>query len=384
MTKKYYAFFLTLLFTSILVQGQNKKPVSNKKPAATQEKPAAVIAPGGNGHLEFDYLKYDFININEKGGRVYHDFRFVNLGTGPITIKNVQTSCGCTNSDWTRTPVLPGDSGIVRATFDPNGRQGKFDKSLVVETDGSPASISLTIKGHVYPSKMNFVDTYKYQYGNLAVITNSLTFNNVKNTGYDSSEIGMYNLSNKKIYVYKIETPGNIMATKPYDNLPPNTDMRIKVKYYPRQPIEFGPIRQEIKIYTNDDSIPIKKFYVSANVVEDFSNLTKKDLKKAAKFSVKSAEIDLGNVPLFNTPTATFTITNKGKKDLIIRKVIRSCSCLSPDQSSMVIPKGKSANLNVVYSLANMAGTDTKTLKLITNDPTQTEITLTIKINVTE
>jgi len=358
---------------------------AQKKGAQKSEvkEPVQVVNPG-KGVLEFDYLRFDFGSINEKGGRVYHDFHFINNGQGPVTIKNVITSCGCTHSDWTRNSILPGDSGIVRASFDPDGRQGKFDKNLVVETDGSPASISLIIKGHVYPSRFNFTDTYKYQYGNLAVKTNSLRFDHVKTNSYDSTEIGFYNMSNKKIYVYKIVAPNNIVTIKPYDHMPPNTDMRIKVKYYPAQPFEYGPVKQEIKVYTNDDSIPVKVFYVQANIEEDYSGLTKSELKKSPKVKLNTNTVDLGNVSLFSTPTAKFTITNSGKSDLIIRRVIRTCNCLSPELSQTVIPKGKTATLDVTYSLANMAGPDTKTLKIITNDPMQPEITLTVKINVTE
>jgi hypothetical protein len=174
------------------------------------------------------------------------------------------------------------------------------------------------------------------------------------------------------------------MVTQPYDNIPPNTDMKIKVRYYPKQPLEYGPVKQDIKIYTNDDSLPTKVFYINANIVEDFNSLSKSQLKKAPKMELNSREVDLGNVPLFNMPTAKFTIKNKGKSDLIIMRVIRSCNCLSPSFTQMVIPKGKSVDLNVIYSLANMAGPDTKTLKLITNDPNNSEITLTVKINVTE
>jgi len=236
----------------------------------------------------------------------------------------------------------------------------------------------------VYPSKFNFANTYKYQYGNLAVITNLLNFPAVKNTKYDSTEIGLYNMSNKKIYIYRIDAPTNIIVNKPQDFMFPNTGMQLKVKYYANRPVEFGPVKQEIKIHTNDDSIPTKIFYVSANIVEDFSTLSKSERKKAARAVFNKTEIDLGNNSLFSTPVAKFTITNKGKQDLIIHRVVRTCNCLTPALSQTIIPKGKTATLDVTYSLANMAGPDTKTIKLITNDPNQPEVMLTVKINVTE
>ncbi|MDZ4666463.1 MAG: DUF1573 domain-containing protein [bacterium] len=384
MIKKISLFILILANFQIAALAQSKKKNTPAKTPAIKVEDKNNVISQGLGILQFIYTNYNFGNINEKGGLVYHDFKFINVGKEPIRITDVTTTCGCTQSNWTRKYVNPGDTGTVRATFDPNGRQGKLDKSLTVFSDGSPNSQFITIKGHVYASKFNFSDTYKYQYGNLAIKTNSLSFPAVKNTSYDSVDIGFFNLSNKKIFIYKVDAPNNVMITQPYDNIPPNTDMKIKVRYYPRQPLEYGPTKQEIKIYTNDDSLPTKIFYINANIVEDFNVMDKNQLKKSPKMVLNSSEIDLGNVPLFNTPTAKFTITNKGKTDLIIRRVIRSCNCLNPSFTQMVVPKGKTVELNVLYTLTNMAGPDTKTLKLITNDPHNSELTLTVKINVTE
>lgn len=371
-------FMMATLFFAMSTLAQNKKKEPKKEPAKVSETSSV------KGVVEFLYNKYDFGNINEKGGSVNHLFKFINTGYGPVKLTDVVTSCGCTQTTWTNASVNPGDTGYVKVVFDPNGRQGKLDKVITVLSDGSPKSQSLTIKGTVYASRFNFANTYKYQYGNLAVVSNMLNFPAVKENKYDSAEIGFYNMSNKNIYVYRIDAPKNILVNKPYDYMPPNTGMQIKVKYYPDRPVEYGPIKHEIKVHTNDDSIPTKVFYVSANVVQDFGNMDKSAKKKAPKAIFNKTEIDLGNNSLFSTPVAKFTITNKGKQDLIIHKVIRTCNCLSPELSQTVIPKGKTATLNVTYTLANMAGPDTKYIKLITNDPNQSEVTLTVKINVTE
>lgn len=375
--RKPFWFLLLLLAAWQPALAQQKK--QTPKPAVKTQP-----APYGQGILQFDYNKYDFGKINEKGGNVYHSFRFQNVGTGPIRVLKVVTSCGCTSSEWPPEAVPPGGTAVVKVGFDPNGRQGVFNKTISVETDGQPASQSLYITGNVFPPRKDYASTYRYQYGNIAVQSNMVNFSAVKHSGYDSAEVGLYNLGNQTIRIYKIEGPANIRFTKAYDYLPPSTDLKIMVKYYPEQPVEFGPIKQEFKVFTSDDSLPVKRFFVSANIVEDFGALGPKELKRAPKAKLNTNEIDLGNVPLFNSPVAKFTITNKGKEDLVIRRVIRTCTCLNPELSKKVLKKGESATLDLTWSLANMAGPDTKTIKLITNDPTQPEITLTVKINVTE
>ena len=341
------------------------------------------VAEKGKGNAQFDYTSFDFGTLNEKGGKVHHEFKFTNVGTSPLRVVNVITSCGCTSTNWIKTEIAPGEKGFVKASFDSDQRQGKFDKTITVQFEGgSPTYQSLTISGHVYPSRYDFSDTYRYQYGNLAVKTNSINFDAVKNTSFDSAEIGFYNMSNKTIYVYRVDAPYNMFITKPYDYMIPGTDLTMKLIYFPAKPLQYGPIRQEIKVYTNDDSLPVKIFYVNAKIVEDFGVLDKKALKKAPKAKFDKTQVDLGQIHLFDSPTATFKITNKGKDDLIIRRVLRTCSCLVPELSGTIIPKGETAILKVNYSLANMAGPESKTLILITNDPKQSEVTLTVTIDV--
>lgn len=327
---------------------------------------------------------FDYGKINEKGGPVKNNFRFKNTGNAPVTITKVNTSCGCTSTSWTTTAVAPGEYGVVTAVYDPDGRQGPFEKEITVETNGEPQFVSLKVRGVVYASKLSQYADYKYRYGNLAVPTNVISLNKVPHNGYDSTEIAFFNLSNRKINFYRIESPPNITVFKPFDNLEPNNAIKMKVKYLPKYPLEFGPVKQDIKIYTNDDTLPIKVITINANIVEDFGKMDKKALKEAPKLTLSSNTIDLGNVKLFESPSGTFMIKNKGKNPLIIRRVIRGCNCLNPELPNREIKKGESVALKVTWSNVNMSGPDAKTLKLITNDPTQPEITLTIKVNAVE
>ncbi len=357
--------FLTLIGSSITAQNKN---------AANDNK----------GKIEFLYRFWDFGNINEMGGSVRHEFKFVNTGKAPVKISDIKTTCGCTSTNYTVNEVNPGDTGSVFAVFEPEGKQGPFEKTISILSNGDPSLVDLTIRGVVHATKLKQNDVFRYKYGNLAVPNNVIELNQVKHNSYDSLELAFFNMGNKRIYFYKIESPPNIQVIKSFDNVLPNSEYTLKVRYFPRKPVEFGPVRQEIKVYTNDDSLPVKIFTFNANIVEDFGNLDKKTLKEAPKFFVKNNTIDFGNVQLFSSPSGEFEIRNKGKKDLEIRRVIKNCTCLIPDLSSRTIKKGETAKLKVVWSTVNMAGPDSKTIKLITNDPTQPEIILILKANVIE
>jgi hypothetical protein len=50
-------------------------------------------------------IDYGTVKANSDGNKV---FTFTNTGDKPLIISNVQPGCGCTASDWTKEPILPG------------------------------------------------------------------------------------------------------------------------------------------------------------------------------------------------------------------------------------------------------------------------------------
>lgn len=100
------------------------------------------------GVLTFEREAHDFGNVPE-GTMAAHEFTFKNTGNQPVVIANVQASCGCTTPDWTKTPVLPGKSGMVRAVYSSAGRPGVFNKTVTITSNATEPSKVLSIKGTV-------------------------------------------------------------------------------------------------------------------------------------------------------------------------------------------------------------------------------------------
>jgi len=75
-------------------------------------------------------------------------FTVKNDGKGPLIITSAKTSCGCTIAEYTKEPIKPGESGIVKATYN-SARVGPFTKTITVTYDGIPDPDLLTIKGEV-------------------------------------------------------------------------------------------------------------------------------------------------------------------------------------------------------------------------------------------
>ena len=103
------------------------------------------------GTMTFEKTTHEFGDVKETGGPISYDFKFKNTGDQPIVISNVQASCGCTTPDWTKTPVAPGQSGMIKAQYNPLGRPGHFNKSLTITSNAIEATTMLYIKGNVVP-----------------------------------------------------------------------------------------------------------------------------------------------------------------------------------------------------------------------------------------
>jgi len=91
-------------------------------------------------------------------------------------------------------------------------------------------------------------------------------------------------------------------------------------------------------------------------------NLAMGQGKKAddvAKFS--SETVDMGKLKLNNPVTATFTVTNISKEDLVIENVTPGCGCTKSDYTKEPIKPGKTGTITATYNAA-APGKFTKTV----------------------
>lgn len=109
-----------------------------------------AFAKGGEAHIDFKETVFDFGQVSLKGGKVSHEFTFVNTGDKILIITDARADCGCTRPEYSDAPVAPGKSGKVKVTFVPGGK-GHFSKKVTLTTNGSPRKARLIIKGEVVP-----------------------------------------------------------------------------------------------------------------------------------------------------------------------------------------------------------------------------------------
>jgi hypothetical protein len=97
--------------------------------------------------INWNETTHDFgkIPVNVPAGVT---FTVKNSGTAPILITQAKSSCGCTVAEYTKEPIKPGESGVVKATYNA-AHAGPFTKTVTVTFDGIAVADVLVIKGEV-------------------------------------------------------------------------------------------------------------------------------------------------------------------------------------------------------------------------------------------
>ena len=94
-------------------------------------------APGLSGKqpkIVFKEDSHDFGKVKQ-GITLTYEFVFKNDGDDTLTIKNVETSCGCTAALVSNKKVEPGKAGKIKVSLDTKGYAGEVVKFVYVESD---------------------------------------------------------------------------------------------------------------------------------------------------------------------------------------------------------------------------------------------------------
>lgn len=141
---------------SILVLATLTMVAVNAQKDAVKKEVETVIFQGDDGKVvetsqpifQFNEESYDFGEIPE-GEKYTHEFTFVNIGKEPLIVKGVKASCGCTTPNWPKEPIMPGETGIITATYNSKGRPGNFNKAITITSNAVTPTKRLFIKGTV-------------------------------------------------------------------------------------------------------------------------------------------------------------------------------------------------------------------------------------------
>lgn len=334
--------------------------------------------------MQISGLEHDFGTFKEEVGRQTFDFIVTNTGTDPLMIQNVVASCGCTTPDWTKQPIPAGGKGKVTAIYDPKDRPGVFNKTLSVYTNTKPEITVLTIKGEVTPREKTVEELFTFPVGGVRFESQQLAFTNVKK---NEKKIRVMQLVNTSAAPVKVEfdgLPAHLTLKANPETLKPGQKGLVEGTYDATKNPAWGNVSDMVKVKLNGVPQENLFYYISANLVEDFSSLSKEDIANAPVFKVAAATVDLGKIKGSTQNDVVFNFTNTGKNDLIIRNIRSTCGCTAVQQGNqgVGIKAGQSSTIKATFSSAGYTGKVTKAIYVYTNDPKNSEVVLLLNAEV--
>lgn len=98
--------------------------------------------------IRFESEAHNFGQIAHKGEEVEYDFVFYNDGNAPLVIRKITKNCVCTDVEFSKKPVMPGQKGVVKVKYAPAKLPaGTFHKAIKVFTNDPRGVAIITIHG---------------------------------------------------------------------------------------------------------------------------------------------------------------------------------------------------------------------------------------------
>lgn len=329
--------------------------------------------------------QHDFGTFKEEAGRQTFDFFVTNTGKEPLVIQNVVASCGCTTPEWTKAPIPPGAKGKVTAIYDPAGRPGQFNKTLNVYTNSKPEVVVLIIKGEVIPHEKTVEELFTFPVGAIRFESNHLAFTTVKKTEKKIRVMPLINTSAVPVKVEFDQLPPHLVLKSNPETLKPGQKGIVEGTYDATlKPDGWGTVSDMVKIKLNGVAQDNVYYYVSADLVEDFSVLSKEQLENAPVMKFANTTFELGNIKGSTQNEVVFNFTNEGKSDLIVRYVRASCGCTAVQQGNLGvgIKPGESSSIKATFNSGSYNGKVTKAIYVYANDPKNPQTVLMLNADV--
>lgn len=103
-----------------------------KPPAAGPELP---VVQGPAPKMVLLKQGVDFGRILDDQVTPYQEVPFTNQGEGTLIIKDLRASCGCTVGELDKREYAPGESGVIKIQFKPQGKSNAIKQTVTVTTN---------------------------------------------------------------------------------------------------------------------------------------------------------------------------------------------------------------------------------------------------------
>jgi len=84
-----------------------------------------------------------------QGEVIQFEYILQNKGNADLVIYDVEVSCGCTTPNYSNAPIQPGQSMVLKASFDSADKYGWQDRKIKISSNDAKSPHFLRFKGMV-------------------------------------------------------------------------------------------------------------------------------------------------------------------------------------------------------------------------------------------
>jgi hypothetical protein len=283
---------------------------------------------------------YDFGSVYS-GTTVKHTFKLKNVGTAPLTISGVRTSCGCTAAQPTKKQLLPGEESNIAVSFDTSTEHGPATRAITVFTnDQAHQQLQLTVRGDV-----------KVQ---VEASPSLVIFERVKRGTAQSQQVALTDEMADRSFRVEATTNSNPylrVATQPAAGAKPGALLTITLL----QTAPAGPISDVIKVRTS--RVPVE-LPVSGTVLGDLN--------------LNPPQVSFGIVPHHSSAQRFVRLTNSGDRPVKVTGI--SSNNMSVMAAVAPVKTGKEYKITVQLAPNTPDGVLRGMLAIKTDDPHQEDL----------
>ena len=250
-----------------------------------------------------------------------------------------------------------------------------FNKSIKVYTDIDDETTSLRINGNVIPTPGKL----RQKIGLLNSSINKINFGNIIFQQSKTQTIEIENRKATEIIMSVLDCPEHIKLEIDPETITPGERGEIQVTYDTNFIDTYGSIKDNPKIRMKFDNREFNgSINITANVVEDFSTMSKQELADAPVIFFPKKSINIGEIEEKQVKSIQVEFENRGKSELIIHNVEMNNIAFILGEYDKVIKPGKKGkftlNTNPIYISSRV---DTR-VTVIANDPKSSNTLLRI------
>lgn len=310
-------------------------------------------------------------------------FTVKNDGNNPLVISNVTTSCGCTDAEWTQTPIAPGASGVVKATFDAKAL-GRFHKSVGVYCNASARPIYLTLRGEVSADPKNYTLTHPVEIGAIRLNKDVIEFDDAYKGDKPTVELLVANTSNEVYTPVLMHLPPYLSAVAVPERIGRKGTGKIKITLDTDKLPKFGLTTATVYLsrFPGDKVGEENAIPVSAILLPDFSNMSQQQRLNPPVVELSAQEITLPPLAVNEKKSQNVIVKNVGKSNLEITDLQVFNSALGVQLKKRTLKPGASTKMKITaYGKFLKEVKGIPRVLMITNDPNCPKII--VKVNVT-